>query len=435
MPLTLAIIPALLVRSGGQRFAIPQVNLLELVYVDDEHKVKAIEHVRGAAIYRLRGEILPLVDLDGVLALAGAPATGGVNIVVIGVGARRYGLVVDEIQDTEEIVIKPLHGQLKRLACYSGATVLGDGGVALILEVAGIAALAGIDTSTRRTSEVAAVGQSRESEPQSFIVFSAGDGGQCAVPLAMVARLENIATNRIERVAGVEVVQYRDQIMPIVRAESVIRLGAAPILAEQPLVVFDFGHMVGLAVNSIVDVVDVVVDPTQLDGKTRFTQGRTVILGKATLILDVYGIIRELAPQFVRERRRMARRPEVLLVDDSMAMRAALGGFLRSVGMDVVDVASGEQALTELRAHATRFDAVITDLEMAGMDGFDVIRAVEAQDAKMPVFVWTYREDEELCARVRAAGARACIHKLKREALVEAMEHEGIVAGCDRSAA
>ena len=120
-------------------------------------------------------------------------------------------------------------------------------------------------------------------------------------------------------------------------------------------------------------------------------------------------------------------------------MRSALGGFLRSSGLDVVDVASGELALAELKHHAARrFDAVITDLEMAGMDGFAVIEAVKKEDAKLPVFVWTYHEDSGLEERVRGAGARACVNKLRREELVRAMEAEGILLGrrsTDRSAA
>jgi len=439
MPLTLAIIPALLVRSGAQRFAIPQVNLLELVYLNEDQVRTAIEHVRGAAIYRLRGEILPLVHLNAVLRLPIKPASD-VNIVVVAVGARRYGLVVDEIHDTEEIVIKPLHGQLKRLACYSGATVLGDGGVALILEVAGIAGMAGIDMSTRRGVEVVPSQAKTGGGPQPFITFIAGDGAQCAVPLAMVARLEQLPANTIERVAGSEVVQYRKAIMPIVRPEAVLPLGASATgLVDQPLVVFDFGNMVGMAVSSIVDVVDIELDGIQPEGKGKFTLGRTVVLGKTTLLLDVYSIVRELAPQFVQERRKAAWRPKILLVDDSSAMRSALGGFLRTSGMDVIDVASGELALAELKQLATRrFDAVITDLEMAGMDGFAVIGAVKKEDATMPVFVWTFHDDSELEQKVRAAGARACVNKLKREELLRAMETEGILLGrrgSDRSAA
>jgi two-component system chemotaxis sensor kinase CheA len=358
----------------------------------------------------------------------------GLGIVVLHLDDRRFGLVVDEIHDTEEIVIKPLHGQLKRLACYSGATVLGDGGVALILEVAGVAAMAGIDMTTRRAAELVQTSSTRAGGPQQVIVFIAGDGAQCAVPLAMVARLEQIAAQKIERVAGAEVVQYRDVIMPIVRPEEVLALGTPRASADQPLVVFDFGHMVGMAVSSIVDVVNIDLDVNGAEGKSEFSLGRTVILGRTTLLLDVYSIVRRLAPQFVQERRRAVQRPSVLLIDDSSAMRAALGGFLRAAGMDVLDAASGEAALAEIRTPQRRkFDAVITDLEMAGMDGFGVIEAVAREHPELPVFVWTYHDDPDLEARARAAGARACVNKLRREQLVQAMEAEGVLQQRRRS--
>ena len=430
MPLTLAIIPALLVEAKGQRFAIPQVSLLELVYLNEQQVSTGIERVRGAAIYRLRGEILPLVHLSSVLGITppNEELKGDAYIVVVAAGARRYGLVVDRIRDTEEIVIKPLHGQLKRLACYSGATVLGDGGVALILEVKGVAARAGIDTS-QRTGAPSVAQDEAGAGPQSFIVFKAGDGAQCAVPLAMVARLEQLPTKNIERVAGAEVIQYRKAIMPVLRPESCLPLGDSPSPgAEQPFVVFDFGQMVGMAVSEIVDVVDIKLDEDAVENAAPFTMGQTVIFGKTTLILDVYQMVRQNTPQFVTERRKKTHRPRLLLVDDSNAMRAALGGYLRSCGIDVVDVASGGAALHELApARSGSFDAVVTDLEMEGTDGYGVIAAAHRDRPALPVFVWTFHDDIAITERVMGAGAKACVNKLRREDLIEALKSQGII--------
>lgn len=430
MPLTLAIIPALLVRTCGQRMAIPQVNLLELVYLNEEQSQSAIEFVRGAAIYRLRGEILPIVRLSSVLGLERLPAdehAGGTNIVVLAVGARRYGLIVDAIHDTEEIVIKPLHGQLKRLSCYSGATVLGDGGVALILDAAGVAMRAGIDMSTQRRAEIAASAEAQVNRQQ-FIVFLAGDGRQCAVPLSMVARLEQIPTNTIERVANTEVVQYRDTIMPIVRPEAILPLGVrrdAP--QEQPLIVFDFGQMVAMAVNEIIDVVEVVIDGKTMGQDTAYALGKVVVRDRTTLLVDVYKIMRELVPHFVKERRRGPQAMRVMVVDDSNAMRAALAGYLRSVGMEVVDVASGEAALRELRsAKSGQFDAVVTDLDMPGVSGLDVLRTLKQEKPQLATFAWVGDDDTQVAEQALGAGARRCVHKLRREDLMDAFEKSGI---------
>ena len=417
MPLTLAIIPALLVRAGGQRFAIPQVSLLELVYLDEAQARTAIEHVRSAPVLRLRGELLPLVRLDRVLRLDGARPAEGVSIVVVAVGGRRCGLVVEQIHDTEEIVVKPLHGGLRRLACYSGATVLGDGGVALILDVPGLAGMSGIDLTVQARPQAAAGEVARAT--QQLLVLRAGDGQQCAVPLGLVARLERVPRASIERLAGAEVVQYRGQLLPLLRPEAALPLGLAPVTEDQAVVVFDFGQQVGMAVDEILDVVEAEVTPEAAIGAPPFTLGAVVLFGRSTLVLDVYALTRKLAPSFVQERPRVDRsRRRVLLVDDSGAMRTAVASYLRVHGLEVQEAPSGEVALRELAGRAGRFDAVVTDLEMPGADGFEVIRAARGQGPGLPVIAWTFHDDPAVSARATGAGATACIHKLQREALL-----------------
>lgn len=429
MPLTLAIVPALLVSAGKQRFAIPQVNLLELVHVDAEQAATTIQQVRGAPIYRLRGEVLPLVHLTRVLRLPERDAREGMHLVVLAVGSRRYGLVVDEVHDTEEIVIKPLHGALKRLPCYSGATVLGDGGVALILDAAGVAGMSGIDLgSGGRQAQAASTSQG--GLRQSFLVCEAGDGQPVAVHLGLVARLETVPRDSIERLAGQEVVQYRDHIMPIVRPEALLPLGQAQPGEGQPLVVFDFGRQVGMAVNKVLDVVELEVPPESARGAPRFALGRLVIFQRSTLVLDVYGLVRELVPTFVDEKQGVdvPGRRRVLLVDDSCAMRTAIAGYLRASGLDVLEASSGREALRELAQLSAPLDALITDLEMPGMDGFAVIEAAHAQRPELPVWAWTFLDPGQVSERARALGARGCIHKLQREALLEALGGQGVGA-------
>jgi two-component system chemotaxis sensor kinase CheA len=431
MPLTLAIIPALLVKTGAQRFAIPQVNLLELVYLDEEQTRIAIEVVRGAAIYRLRGEILPLVNLCEVLRLR-AGSIGGVNIVVVAVGTRRYGLVVDEIHDTEEIVIKPLQGSLKRLPCYAGATVLGDGGVALILEVSGIASMCGIDISTRRVTDLQPSPGQRGGGPQPYVVFHAGQNAQCAVPLAMVARLEHLASSTIEKVAGMEVVQYRNSIMPVVRPEKVLAIGhSAEARDEQPLIVFDFGNNIAMAVHHIVDVVDIDLDQMHHQNDGAYVLGKTVVMGVTTVIVDVYAVVRELAPQFTQERRKSVHRPRLLLMDPSAAMRAALSGFLRANGVDVTDTSRADAALVELKSHdASHFDAVITDFEATAagdISGLELIQAIRREGSNVPLFVWSFDTEPERILAAEQAGALATVNKLQREELMRLLESHGVL--------
>ena len=419
LPLTLAIIPALLVDVQGQRFAIPQNRLLDLVYLP------TIERVRDAEVYQWRGEILPLVRLGHLLKLGAASSTGGHSVVVVMARQRRYGLVVDAILDTEEIVHRALHSQLQ-IRCYTGATVLGDGSPVLILDVQGIAAMAGIDTSMQvaRPDDPAA---EKDEHAQPFVVFEAGEQALLAVPSRMVARLEHVRRQAIEVIGGDEVVQYQGSILPIVRPESVLPIGApSPSdLDEQPLVVFDFGHRVGLAVNKILDIAN--LTPADEGAQnTPFGLGKAVVLGRTVLLLDVYQLVRKVAPRFVFERRREQRRARLLVVDDSLAMRASLSGFLRTHGFEVVEAASGDAALEELRAQPGRFDGVVTDLEMAGTDGLDLLAALRRDQPGLPAFVWTYLDDPAIAPRVLSAGARACVHKLRREDLVAALHDCGL---------
>jgi two-component system chemotaxis sensor kinase CheA len=204
IPLTLAIIPALTVTSGGDRYCIPQVSLLELVRLDGEQAARGIESIHGTPVYRLRGNLLPVVYLDEQLGIAGERhAAGEINIVVLQADDRQFGLVVDAIHDTEEIVVKPLQKQLKGIAAFAGATIMGDGRVALILDVLGIAQRSHVVSGVRGRALADKPGAAAEAvKRESLLLFDPGDGGQMAVPLALVARLEEFPRSALER-AGV----------------------------------------------------------------------------------------------------------------------------------------------------------------------------------------------------------------------------------------
>jgi two-component system chemotaxis sensor kinase CheA len=421
MPLTLAIIPALLVKDGEQRFAIPQSNLLELVYLDEEQAKKGHRATFVArAIYRLRGEILPLVKLSPLLRRPERPASEGMNVVVVAIGQRRYGLVVESIHDTEEIVIKPLHSMIKKMPCYAGATVLGDGGVALILDVAGIATMAGIELSTSRGDFAEKAQTKATSTSQSMLVFSAGEGARCAVPVSMVARLEQVDAKAIEMVAGSELLQYRGELMPVIRPEAALQIGMAPPseTGVQQLLVFNFGRPVGLAVSEIIDTCDV---EQFHHSEVPNTLGKSVIFGRTTLLVDVFAVVRQLAPGCAGDAAtKKAKRPRVLLADSLDAMRASLAGFLRSQGVDVVEV-TGEHAVRELRTAQDdrHYDALIAGLEGRGAD---MLKTVRLEQPSLPV-VCVGRDDA--FAEGQHAGV-SCLKRVEREAVLEALVSAGI---------
>jgi two-component system chemotaxis sensor kinase CheA len=298
IPLTLAIIPALIVTSGKERFAIPQVSLLELVRLEGSDAIAGIEDIGGAPVYRLRGNLLPLVDLNRELRLP-ASATGGgnaqlVNIVVLQADDRQFGLVVDEINDTEEIVVKPLGKQLKGLACFAGATIMGDGQVALILDVLGIAQMANVVTElrSRAVNEHRAKNGESAGNRDTWLLFTVGENGRMATQLSSVSRLEEIPVNLIERSGDSEVVQYRQHIMPLIRVSALLNRPSRTQDAERvQVIVFAQGESyIGLVVDEIVDIVEQQISLERC-GQHAGVSGSAVIQQRVTDVLDLDMII------------------------------------------------------------------------------------------------------------------------------------------------
>ena len=316
IPLTLAIIPALTVTSAGDRYAIPQVSLLELVRIEGDQARTCIEDFQGAPVYRLRGNLLPLVFLDAQFApdaARRAPSENGVlNIVVLQADDRPFGLIVDGIHDTEEIVVKPLQKLLKGIGVYTGATIMGDGKVALILDVLGLAQRANVVSAMRQRtlSEREPEADEAEGRRQTLLVFAAADGGRMAIPISQVARLEEFPRSAIERVGPQEVIQYRHEILPLLdvsrtlRSRRGARAGelAARHAAEAVQVIVYAGkkQRIGLVVEQIVDIVEeaiVVSAPANRPG----VSSTAVVQGRVTEILDIEALIGLSDPAFFEQ--------------------------------------------------------------------------------------------------------------------------------------
>jgi two-component system chemotaxis sensor kinase CheA len=328
IPLTLAIIPALIVTSVGERYAVPQVNLLELVGLEGEQARKGIETIHGVPVYRLRGRLLPLVHLKSTLqtteevkketrresspepaaqldsAAATAIRPGRVNIVVLEANGRHFGLVVDEINDTEEIVVKPLGKHLKHITVYSGATIMGDGKVALILDVIGLAQRANLLGEGRERilgEEVEATAEGANGKQQ-LVLFTGPADSRMAVPLNLLARLENIPGTQVERSGNQWVTQYRGQILPLIRvshaleerrhrpsADDVLSL---PTTAQLQVLVLENEHQsFGLVVNQILDIVESTLQP-QSPATRAGVLHSSVIAERVTELLDVPALLR-----------------------------------------------------------------------------------------------------------------------------------------------
>jgi two-component system, chemotaxis family, sensor kinase CheA len=301
IPLTLAIVPALTIECAGDRYAIPQISLQELVSLDAEKAANAVEEVGGAQVYRLRGELLPLVRLTDVLGLTSERHDGHVVIAVLRSEGRRFGLVVDRVINTEEIVVKAVGGQMKAIGLYSGATVLGDGTVALILDVQALARRAlRTETTDRQDSQKAAAqaAAASDTERQRMLLAAIGGGRRVAIPLDTVTRLEQVRTDSVEKVGNREVVQYRGAILPIVRLDR--HLGAYGETDREVLEVIvyaDHGRSVAIVVEEILDIVDGEA-AIRSDIDDLGLLGSAVLGDKVTELLDVRAAILAADPAF-----------------------------------------------------------------------------------------------------------------------------------------
>lgn len=300
IPLTLAIIPALIVASGGERYAIPQVSLVELVWLDGEQAKAGVEWLHGVPVYRLRGTLLPLVFLNQQFELS-ANNGDDVNIVVLQADERQFGLVVDAIRDTEEIVVKPLQKQLKGISVFAGAAIMGDGRVALVLDVLGLAQQANVVSGSRNRVTTEHQAQSTAAETESLLLFAPSGGGQMAVPLTQVARLEEFPRAKLERLGSQHVVQYRGEILSLIDVSQAIdRLQTGQSqrgdkfeqTAEMiPVVVYSQGsRQVGLMVDTILDIV-----PTPAAARSQGSRPgvlfTAVVQEKVTEVVDVPALI------------------------------------------------------------------------------------------------------------------------------------------------
>ncbi len=310
IPLTLAIIPALIVTNRGDRYAIPQISLLELVRLEGPEAQKRIEFVHGAPVYRLRGRLLPLVYLDRELRPETkndeAQVAAVVNIVVLQADERHFGLVVDTINDTEEIVVKPLGKQLKGIKTFAGATIMGDGRVALILDVLVLAQSGNVVGESRERTmagEEAAAGHA--TGKQTMLLMQCGVDGRMAMDLSLVARLEEFKGSAIEKAGDCDVVQYRGRIMPLIRIAEVLCLPqSTPANNDcgltQVVVYCEDGRSVGLVVDRILDIVEesfIRQHPAKREGLF----GSAVIQQKVTDLLDVQTLIRNALPGFFQD--------------------------------------------------------------------------------------------------------------------------------------
>lgn len=472
LPLTLAIIPSLIVSAFGQRFAVPQVNISELVRIRQGDDTKRIERLRDAEVLRLRGSLLPLVRLSQVMkpetdtaeenlhrnAAGEAVAT---NIIVLETGGIRYGLIVERLFDSEEIVVKPLGRHMSDLKCFAGATVLGDGQIALILDITGLAANCGLEANERRQKKKVESDEDQNSETISTLLFTNHPSEQFGIPMSSVARIERIRADQIDSVAGQSVLQYRGGTLPLLHLEKSMAAREPVEQSRLYVVVFRAGEReVGLVAPNIIDIRDIT---SNLDTRTfsgAGLLGSLVIDGKPTRVIDAYDIARHVHPEWFATRAQptaiavtqaphisvpatAARpndaapqmaitiaaampsnaRPKLLLAEDSAFFRNKVKQFIEQIGADVVTAEDGAQAWSILQRGEHQFVGIVTDIEMPNMNGFELCEKVKGSAAlrHLPVVALTSLASDEHIRRGQKVGISEYLIKLDRDKLVLAL--------------
>jgi two-component system chemotaxis sensor kinase CheA len=427
IPLTLAIVSALIVEAGGERFAIPQLSVVELVraQVNSEHR---IERIKDTPVLRLRNKLLPLIHLKKLLKMGDGAGDEPENgfIVVTQVGNQTFGIVVDGVFHTEEIVVKPMSTKLRHIAMFSGNTILGDGSVIMIIDPNGIAQSVG-PAATQADDEAADAHQSAAIEKTvSLLVFRAGSHQPKAVPLSLVTRLEEIDCKKIELSNGRHLVQYRGQLMPLVRVSDDVRVRTE---GAQPLLVFsDAGRSMGLVVDEIVDIVEDKLD-IQVGSETMGVIGSAVIKGQATEIIDI-GHFLPLAFEDWFRRREMSKDAltrTLLFVDDSAFFRNMLVPVLKAAGYDVTAVGAPDDALALLKK-GEKYDVIVSDIEMPGMNGFELAEAIraDARSAQVPIIALSSMTSPASIERGRQAGFHDFVAKFDRQGLIAALKESTV---------
>lgn len=490
LPLTLAIIPCQIVMTGNERYAIPQVNLEELLRIPANQVKDRIERVGDAEVVRLRGNLLPLIKLAEVIdtdAVYTDPksgrmqpdrrksladrrskesprvkaepadlseedteggsvraesrtsderryhATSALNIVVVSTGAMKYGLVVDELHDSEEIVVKPLGRDLKKCKGYAGATIMGDGRVALILDVANLAQMAGL-TSIEGSSRAAEVSEENlraireQKDRQSLLVFRSAENEQFAAPLNMVERIEKIKATDIETVGGKRVIRYRGGSLPLFSVDEVAMV--QPLADVEDLLVIVFilsGKEIGLLAIGPVDAIEISLD---VDGRTlkqAGIMGSAIINDHTTLMIDVYEIVQTLNPEWFEDMEAATNdngeAAKILFAEDSNFFRNQVKSYMEDEGYTVIEAEDGAIAWELLQQHADEISLVVTDIEMPNMNGFELTRHIKTSNAysHLPVIALTTLAGEEDIEKGRQVGISDYQIKLDREKLVRSI--------------
>ena len=358
-------------------------------------------------------------------------ANSAVNIVVVYTGALKYGLVVDALQDSEEIVVKPLGRHIKHCKGYAGATIMGDGRVALILDVAGISQMAGLNSveGTDRAKEIAQENRANQNKDiQSMLIFRNAEEEQFAVPLGLVERIEKIKGNQIENVGGKRVMQYRGATLPLIAIEQVAEVKPLAEKEEYLVIVFIIaGHEVGLLATPPLDAIEksIIIDDSTF--KQAGIMGSAIIDGRTTLIINIFGIVETINPTWFEKRDAVCvsegKAATVLYAEDSNFFRSQIKDYLIEAGYTVLEAEDGLIAWDLLQQHEKEISLVIADIEMPNLDGFGLTQKIRADKrfSHLPIIALTTMAGDEDIRKGKELGINDYQIKLDKEKLLKSV--------------
>lgn len=461
LPLTLAIIPSLIVASGDYLYAIPQVSLVELVSLYDEEIITKIERADDQEVYRLRGRLLPVVRLSEILARpnlftredrseiaennyqktvelakqyeedrASMEFSNSLTFVVLKVGTSHYGLIIDEIVGTEEIVVKPLHPAIKNLGIYSGATIMGNGKTALILDVGGISRHSGI-TLAERIMEERDKELSTE-EVQTVLLFKSGPKEQLALSLPLIRRIEPFKMKDTELIGDKEYLTVDGVSTQIIRLDQILNI--SPVIEQEKMYLILPRHLnrpIGILMSSFIDVVDTKVDIDSTSYEADGLLGTAIINEIMTLFIDIYRLVDMFNPGSAKQIEPSVTSLDeekddgtirILLLEDISFFRQLIKGYLEELGYEVTAVKNGKLGLDEIEEN--EFDLIVSDIEMPVMDGWDFLNNVRntLKMEDIPAIALTSLDSEEAKQKTIENGFNFYEVKLNRERFLKTVD-------------
>jgi len=479
IPLTLAIIPTLIVEASLQKFAIPQINIVELVRLKSEDITERIEILGKSQVLRLREQLLPLVNLRNVLNLEPLfknPETGEVqedkrvglvdrrlkqkdkqgnivndnktksdvrketrrkglnntiNIVVVSMGTNDFGIIIDKVLDTEEIVVKPLSHSLKKISLFSGATIMGDGKVILILDVANISKQANL--SFRDVKQLSMIEQEKKTaesmlEKQDFFLFNLNSYEQFSIPLSLIERIEQFNSKNIQIIGNNEYINYLGKSLRIVRLENILNISKPATQNEiLHLIIPQLSAVkIGFVFSNIIDVraLNVMIDKDTI--RSKGILGTALVDEKITIFIDIYTIIEMVDPdnfKNINKNAKQNKKKKVLLAEDTPFFRSLVSGYITSAGYECIAKNDGLEAYEYLLANYKIIDIVVSDIQMPKMNGFELVKKIKTTEelAHFIVIALTSLDNPENIQQGKEAGFDDYQIKVDKEKLLESI--------------